>query len=62
MVFNAVPNRRFAIVILVLATHFIFPTILTTVCRSREMDVFASSVNEAPLLMTVSMGFSSISS
>ena len=30
--------------------------------RFREMDAFAGSDNEAPLLMAVSMGFSSISS
>ena len=59
--FNPVPNRRFAIGILVLATRLIFP-LLTTICRFREMDAFAGSVNEAPLLMAVSMEFSTISS
>ena len=59
--FNPVPNRRFAIGILVLTTRLIFP-LLTTICRFREMDAFASSVNEGHLLMEVSPRFSSIAS
>ena len=59
--FNPVPNRRFAIGILVLTTRLIFP-LLTTICRFREMDAFASSGNEAPLLMAVSTRYSSIAS
>ena len=46
-----------------LATALIFPAIdYNSICRFREMDAFAGSVNEAPLLMTVWMGFSSIAS
>ena len=62
VVSNPVPNRRFTVEVLLLTTCFIFPMIDYITFRFREMDASAGSDNEAPLLMAVSMGFSSIPS